>query len=135
MAKRKPDTLTKRGDPAAKYRAKLEARRAAVHETQTARWSPGIGDRLTLTFSRLLYTATAPTTKSSGLTKRLLERWLLGAAARDAAHRKTLYRASKAVLSAGRIRNPVTFKQSGDELNRLWKEVRAGGRAGRFKQQ
>ncbi len=133
MAKRKPDTRARREDPAARYRAKLEARRVAAQEAQTARWSPGVRDRMALMFARLLHTATAPTTKARGLRKRFLERWLLGAATRHPAHRKALYRASKAVLSAAKTNNAATFQQSRDELNRLWKEARANRRPSQVK--
>lgn len=131
MAKHKADPLSGREDPAAKYRAKLEARKAAAREAQATRWSPGIGNRPTLTFARLLYTATAPTTQASGLRKRLLERWLFRAATQHAAHRKVLYRASKAVLSASKAGDSATFDRSGDELRRLYREAQASSRAGK----
>jgi hypothetical protein len=134
MAKRKADTLSRQEDPAAKYRAKLEARKAATHEAQATRWSPGIRNCLTLTFARLLYTATAPTTRAGGLRKRFLERWLFRAATQHAAHRKVLYRASKAVLSASRAGDLDTFNCSGNELRRLYREARVSSRAGKARE-
>lgn len=131
MTKRKPNARPDREDPAAKVRAKLEARRAAAQGARAPRWSPGVRDRLSLTFARLLYTATAPSTKSSGLRKRVLERWLLRPATQHAAHRKALYKAAKTVLNAARTRNPAAFARSRDELRRLWREARTGRRTGR----
>jgi len=131
MTKRNPNARPPREDPAAKVRAKLEARRAAAHEVRAPRWSPGVRDRLSLTFARLLYTATAPTTRSSGLRKRVLGRWLLRAATQHTAHRKALYKASKTVLNAARTRNPAAFARSRDELRSLWREARTGHQTGR----
>ena len=128
MAKRKRDTSLRHDDPAVKYRARLEARRAAAHEAQPTRWSPGIRGRLTLVLARLLYTATAPTTRSSGLRKRFLERQLFCAVTRHAATRKTLYRASKAVLSAAGARDPVAFKRSRGDMLELWRAGKLRGR-------
>lgn len=133
MAKRKRDTSLRHDDPAVKYRARLEARRAAAHEAQTTRWSPSIRGRLTLVFARLLYTATAPATRSSGLRKRFLERRLFRAVTRHAATRKTLYRASKAVLSAAGAGDPVAFKRSRGDMLELWRAASASRRTDKLR--
>ena len=102
MAKRKPDP-SKRQDAAVRYRARLEAKQSALAETQAARWSPGLRDRLDLGFARLLHTATAPTTRAS---------------------RKAVYRASRAVVGAARAKDAVTFRRANDELQKVWREAR-----------
>lgn len=126
MAKRKPDTPKQ--DAAVRYRARLEARQTALAAAQTARWSPGLRDRLDLGFARLLHTATAPTTRASGIRKRVLERRVFRAATQNAAHRKAIYRASKAVVGAARTGDAATFKRANSELQRLWGAARADRR-------
>lgn len=123
MAKRKPDTSKQ--DAAVRYRARLEARQTALATAQTATWSPGLRDRLDLGFARLLHTATAPTTRASGIRKRVLERRVFRAATQSAAHRKAIYRASKAVVGAARVKDMATFRRANDELRRLWGAARA----------
>lgn len=131
MAKRKKDPPARqpapwgvhRQDAAATYRAKLTAKKAAA--TSTGRWSPGLRDRLDLAFTRLLHLATAPKGPRSGLRKRFLERRVFSAATRRAASRNAIYRATRAVLSAARARDPVVFKTARAELYRLWREARA----------
>ena len=123
MAKRKPDTSKQ--DAAVRYRARLGAKQIALAAAQSANWSPGLRDRLDLGFARLLHTATAPTTQASGIRKRVLERRVLRAATQSAAHRKAIYRASKAVVGAARVKDMATFRRSNDELRRLWGAARA----------
>lgn len=153
MTKRKPNTALKWDDPATKYRAKLKAKKAATREvraeaqgagavqgvvqrpaqkspvqSQSAEWSPSIRDRGSLAFARLLHTATAPHTRTSGVRKRFLERWVFRAVTRHAAHRRALHRTSKAVISAARAENPPAFLAAKIELHRLWQGTRTSRR-------
>ncbi len=120
MAKRKP-TAPKR-DPATLYRTRLEANKAALG-AQQARWSPNLQNRLELFSARLLYAATAPTNKTRGLRKRLLERFFR-AETRHPAHRKALYRSAKAVLGAAASKNPVAFERTRAELRGVRERAR-----------
>lgn len=123
MAKRKPRSPQR--DVASAYRSKLEARKAAVVAREAARWTLTPKDRLDLVFASLLHTATKPSTKFSGVRKRLLERYVFPTATRRTTDRKALFRSSRTVVQAAQAKNTLSFREARSELRSLWREVKA----------